>query len=132
VTSGHRRGETELNHMMARPDNRPIATHLSTEQVEHIRRRLAEEYAERQARAAELRGPVDLEPDLADVLLARCYEAMDEINAALARIGDGSYGICTNCGAPIPLERLDVVPAAASCVACQANEGRDERDFPYP
>jgi DnaK suppressor protein len=107
--------------MSARLDNRPIATHLSREHVQRFRRRLAEEYGHRQARAAELRDPVDLEPDLADVLLTRCYEAMDEIDAALARIGDGSYGICTNCGAPIPIERLEIVPAAGLCAACHAN-----------
>ena len=107
--------------MSARLDNLPIATHLSTEQVEYLRRLLADEYGDRQARAAELENPVDLEPDLADVLLARCHDAMDEINAALARIGDGSYGTCAACGAPIPFERLEVVPAADRCVACKTD-----------
>lgn len=41
-----------------------------------------EEHTAQQARAVELRDPVDLEPDLADVLLARCYEAMEELDAA--------------------------------------------------
>ncbi len=109
--------------MSARLDNRPIATHLSTEQVGRLRRLLVEEYADRQVRAIELEDPVDLEPDLADVLRARCYEAMGEIDAALARIGEGSYGTCVACGAPIPFERLEVLPAADRCVSCQA--GRD-------
>ena len=113
--------------MSARLDNLPIATHLSTEQIERQRRLLVEEYAERQARAVELRDPVDLEPDLADVLLARCYEAMDEIDAALGRIGDGSYGTCVACGAPVPSERLEVLPAADRCVACQADRNRAVR-----
>ena len=113
--------------MSTRLDNRPKATHLSTEQVERLRRLLVDEYAERQARATELQEAVDLEPDLVDVLLARGYEAMDEINAALARIGDGSYGTCTNCGAPIPFERLEMVPAADRCVTCQADRDRSLR-----
>ena len=70
--------------MSAGLDNRPIATHLSADQVERFRRRLGDEYGERQARAEELDNPVDHEPDLADVLRARSCEAMDVINAALA------------------------------------------------
>ena len=100
------------------------SAHLSTEQVKHLRRLLVDDYAERQARAMELLDPADLEPDLADVLLARTYEAMDEINAALARIGHGSYGTCVTCGAPIPFERLETVPAADRCAPCQTERYR--------
>lgn len=42
-----------------------------------------------------------------------------EVRAALARIEDGSYGICLNCEQPIPKKRLDAVPWAAYCVRCQ-------------
>lgn len=40
------------------------------------------------------------------------------IEAALARVDDGTYGTCTVCGRSIPAERLDVIPWAATCVAC--------------
>jgi RNA polymerase-binding transcription factor DksA len=40
-----------------------------------------------------------------------------EIDAALARIAAGSYGLCAVCGRPIPEERLDVLPYATLCVA---------------
>jgi RNA polymerase-binding transcription factor DksA len=40
------------------------------------------------------------------------------VDAALARIADGTYGRCTVCQRPIPDERLEVVPWAATCVAC--------------
>jgi RNA polymerase-binding transcription factor DksA len=106
--------------MPARLDALPTATRLTTDQVERLRRLLVEEYTDRRARAVELQDPIDLEPDLADVLLARNYEAMDDIEAALRRIADGTYGICMACGAPIPFERLEVVPGADRCVACQA------------
>jgi len=46
---------------------------------------------------------------------------IDEIDAALDRIADGSYGRCAHCGVDIPLERLEVRPFAAGCVACQAS-----------
>jgi RNA polymerase-binding protein DksA len=42
-----------------------------------------------------------------------------EIVAALARIEEGSYGQCQNCGAEIPAERLDAVPTTALCVSCK-------------
>ena len=110
--------------MPPRLDTRPTETHLTTDQVERLRRLLVDDYADRQARAVELRNPVDVEPDLADVLLARNDEAMDEIDAALIRIGAGGYGTCVTCGAAIPFERLEIVPSADRCVVCQADRDR--------
>jgi hypothetical protein len=46
---------------------------------------------------------------------------LDEIDAALGRIADGTYGRCTHCGVDLPAERLEVRPFAAGCVACQAS-----------
>ncbi len=42
-----------------------------------------------------------------------------EVRAALARIEEGTYGICLGCEEPIPRKRLDAVPWAAYCVRCQ-------------
>ena len=50
-----------------------------------------------------------------------------EIDAALARLADGSYGRCTRCGEEIPAERLDAVPYATLCVSCRRDEERLER-----
>ena len=47
-----------------------------------------------------------------------------EIDAALARIEDGSYGTCARCGQEIPAERLDAVPYAVLCVDCKRLEER--------
>jgi DnaK suppressor protein len=44
--------------------------------------------------------------------------ALSEIEAALQRLEDGSYGICEHCGEPIPWERLDVVPMTRLCTPC--------------
>jgi DnaK suppressor protein len=41
---------------------------------------------------------------------------LDEIEAALARIDDGTYGLCTRCGRPIDPERLEAVPYATLCI----------------
>jgi DnaK suppressor protein len=46
---------------------------------------------------------------------------IDEIDAALHRIADGTYGVCVHCGVDIPVERLEFRPFAAGCVACQAS-----------
>ena len=43
---------------------------------------------------------------------------LGEIDAALARIGAGTYGRCTRCGRDIPEERLELRPFASRCVAC--------------
>jgi len=40
------------------------------------------------------------------------------IDAALARIDDGSYGTCAKCGAGISPKRLAAVPTAALCRTC--------------
>jgi YteA family regulatory protein len=47
-----------------------------------------------------------------------------EIDAALKRIEEGTYGICTNCGKPIPEERLDALPWATLCIDCQRDRER--------
>lgn len=101
----------------------PTTSHLSLVQLEYLRRLLVEEHLQQQTRAVELQDAPDLEPDLAAALLARCGEALVEIEEALALIGRGDYGTCSGCGSPIPYERLEVVPAAQRCVSCQA--GRD-------
>ena len=42
-----------------------------------------------------------------------------QILEALRRLHHGSYGICTGCGRPIDEERLEILPEAGFCVACQ-------------
>ena len=46
------------------------------------------------------------------------------VEAALARLDDGSYGACVRCGRPIAPERLDALPWAAHCIDCQRIVGR--------
>jgi DnaK suppressor protein len=44
--------------------------------------------------------------------------ALEQIEAALARIEDGNYGSCIECGARIPKTRLQVLPHTPYCVKC--------------
>ncbi|HEY3877452.1 MAG TPA: TraR/DksA C4-type zinc finger protein [Trebonia sp.] len=50
-----------------------------------------------------------------------------EVQAALARIDDGSYGRCTDCGGPVPGPRLEARPATPRCVPCQGRRDRRHR-----
>ncbi len=104
-----------------------VMSHLSADQLDRLGRLLIDEHVAQEARAIELQDPLDLEPDLAEVLLARCREALDEIEAALALIGEGTYGACSACRAAIPYERLEAVPAAQRCVSCQSDRDRVPR-----
>ncbi len=47
-----------------------------------------------------------------------------DVEAALARIDDGSYGKCTACGKEIPAERLEAVPWATLCIDDARKQGR--------
>jgi len=53
-------------------------------------------------------------------LIRAAEQRRDEIDAALARLAGGAYGVCTVCGRPIDPERLEVRPSARTCVACAA------------
>ena len=61
---------------------------------------------------------VDRELDL--VLSAQARGAVLEIDRALAKIDTGTYGVCEQCGQPIPHARLKALPYAALCVACKS------------
>jgi DnaK suppressor protein len=43
-----------------------------------------------------------------------------EVDAALTRLENGSYGQCEECGSAIPIERLEILPYARHCVPCAA------------
>ncbi len=61
---------------------------------------------------------VDRELDL--VLSAQALAAVNEIDFALEKILSGTYGLCEQCGQPIPEARLEALPHAALCVACKS------------
>jgi len=55
---------------------------------------------------------------------ARESAELQDIEAALKRIAEGTYGECVDCGEPIALARLEANPAAARCIACQQRAER--------
>ena len=114
--------------MSTRLEATPVAApHLSVEELARLHRQLIDEHVAQQTRAVELQDPLDLEPDLAEVLLDRCHEALEEIEEALRRFDEGTYGLCVFCGAAIRYERLEALPAARHCVSCRSGRHRDPR-----
>ena len=79
-------------------DEMEIADKLRDPEEESLAEILAEvEYAEVQNEIRELR----------------------DVSAALQRMQAGSYGVCIDCGEPIPAARLRAYPVAKRCLACQ-------------
>ncbi len=52
-------------------------------------------------------------------LLSRAQQELDAVDAALQRLDSGSFGTCTRCGTRIELARLQALPEARLCLACQ-------------
>ena len=46
------------------------------------------------------------------------------VDEALARIEEGTFGICRSCGQPIAEERLEAIPYATLCIDCKRKESR--------
>jgi RNA polymerase-binding transcription factor DksA len=51
-------------------------------------------------------------------LLEQNRERKEELERALARIQQGTYGTCEQCGAPIHPDRLAILPGARTCIRC--------------
>ena len=51
-------------------------------------------------------------------LVRQATQHLEEVEAALARLDAGTYGICEVCGEPIAAGRLEVRPTARTCVGC--------------
>ncbi|MBI5516074.1 MAG: TraR/DksA C4-type zinc finger protein [Deltaproteobacteria bacterium] len=54
---------------------------------------------------------------------------LEKIDRALAKIEDGSFGSCEECGEEISLKRLDARPETSLCIRCKEDQERAERDF---
>ena len=67
------------------------------------------------------------ERELAIRNLDREANLLRNVRAALARIEDGSYGVCLHCEEEIKPKRLEAVPWTAYCIRCQ--EAADRHEF---
>ncbi|MDO9534558.1 MAG: TraR/DksA C4-type zinc finger protein [Bacillota bacterium] len=53
---------------------------------------------------------------------------LQDINSALERIADGSYGQCLSCGREIEKERLETIPSSTYCFSCKVNREKQIRE----
>lgn len=117
LTSGQRAQLQELLELRQHELDRRVAAHLGA-----------------QGRAGRARDVLEQDGDDApqrdadrEVDLAQADREMDELGAvsrALVRLHQPGYGLCVDCSAPIPFDRLKVEPWATRCVACEsAREG---------
>jgi len=101
------------------------------QQLRGERRRIFHEVAETEAELDFIRE--EREPELVErgqeasrkLLFERLDERgkreIEEIDAALRRIEDGTYGSCVDCGAHIGMARLKAMPAASLCIRCASS-----------
>ena len=106
-------------------------THLSPSEIMQLRVQLLRELEQQTEVLAEqsrqldeipagAAGALEVERDVAEELLTRRRDAIEEITEALARIDANAYGRCEECQGAIPVERLEIIPYARLCVPCQA------------
>lgn len=69
-------------------------------------------------------GTKTAERDTAQSLLRTILDRRMQFEHAMSRLAEGSYGWCEGCGAAIPVERLEIFPAATSCVGCKQTRER--------
>ncbi|MFE0452425.1 TraR/DksA family transcriptional regulator [Streptomyces sp. NPDC058914] len=92
-----------------------LTAHEARQRLEH----------ERSTRLTQLQAIDEAGHEAAELLMSAQKDTIErvlkEIDAAFARVEDGSYGICQGCAKPIPVERLEILPYTRFCVPCQRN-----------
>jgi DnaK suppressor protein len=63
-------------------------------------------------------GQVTAERGEVEALANSLVETLTEIEDALKKFDEGTYGVCEHCGNPIPEARLEAKPAARHCIDC--------------
>ena len=109
--------------------------------MEEVRQRLADEREQALARLASLTGDheamvaasldtnaddehdpegatIAVERSQIGALVRQVRHHVAEVDAALDRVADGTYGVCEVCGGDIGAARLDALPAARTCIGC--------------
>jgi len=71
----------------------------------------------------------DIQEDIEFALIQMKGETLNKINDALARLEDGDYGYCFECGEEIGEKRLRALPFAVRCKDCEeARENAEQRE----
>ena len=85
-----------------------------------------------QVHDAEDESLADLLVDINNAEVTRDVEEVRDIEAALQRIADGTYGTCLECRTPIARARLEAYPTAKRCLPCQQRHERTRAQPPRP
>lgn len=102
-----------------------LCTHLGNEQLDELRRELERLRAFRADQLIQLahpqrRGPLSsANREVARTLFDGARSALHAVQAALWRMDEGTYGLCSGCRAEIDAAVLQAVPHAALCLSCQ-------------
>ena len=121
---------------------------LTAKEIKELEQRLVEERQDLQrqydeieesifsANQTELTGEMGFDEEYADAgtatfererdlsLVNNLRDLMDRIDKALAKIGDGTYGLCDRCGKPIEKARIKALPYANLCLKDKQAEER--------
>jgi len=84
------------------------------QRLAEIQRRLSTETAAGETDTAHEWENAEVREDLAQ----EASDELDAVQAALARVQEGTYGICRSCGKPIDARRLEATPEALLCIGC--------------
>jgi RNA polymerase-binding protein DksA len=85
-------------------------------------RREGSPFGKREEEAAETQ---ELEKRL--VLEKRIKEQLAEVEHALHKLEEGTYGLCEDCGQPIDPARLEALPQAKLCMSCKSQQAKNEK-----
>ena len=85
-------------------------------------RREGSPFGKREEEATET---LELETRLA--LEKRIIDQLAEIEHALSKFEEGTYGLCDSCGQPIDPARLEALPQANLCVSCKAGQAKNAK-----
>ena len=67
-----------------------------------------------------------MEGERLGTISADFQEVLSQVEAALGRIDEGTFGTCQRCGQPIGAERLEAFPYVAFCINCQSIIEREQ------
>jgi DnaK suppressor protein len=62
----------------------------------------------------------------------RIRQELAKVEHALEKIENGTYGLCDNCGKPIPPQRLEALPQASLCMNCKELLSKNGKVAPSP
>lgn len=54
---------------------------------------------------------------------------LNKIDRALAKIGEGTFGVCEDCEEPISIKRLEARPETSLCIRCKEDQERLEKSY---